>query len=471
LNSGGVEAVPDPNVTQIHALLNHINLKGYVDTELFNELIAVLSLTNDEMAECEGIETDAKEKGQLTTTQAGKLVSYRRREKILAILRRNHEIEEAAENGDRLLCHSCLRLHRYGSSCSNCAAALTVTSEGDLKLLVTGVRAAEVRDVTEYLSRSLTAISSSKSTNPVVPTQMERSTMKPKAFIGSSREALEFANAIHTALTREVECTVWDVSFPIGGSTLSTLMKTVRSMDFGIFVFAPDDATEIRGQRYLVARDNVLYELGLFTGHLEPERCFFVLPDTIRVHIPSDLEGVTHGAYEAGRSDGNSSAAVAPFCAQVKKRIKDLGIAPASLPVALHELAVKFECADWVDARDARVRQKRAIVNEMISVLRHRPAEKRRFLASDRLGFKVLLGAAIQAAPTNGDVELILAISAPNVPRGVAQQTMVDAIEQLALGNLIPPQQRARLAGWLDQFRDVDPSQRDRIAQLRMQLS
>jgi predicted nucleotide-binding protein len=273
---------------------------------------------------------------------------------------------------------------------------LTLTSGGDLELLVTGVRAEEVRDVTEYLSRSLI---SSKSTNLGVTTHMEIPTMKPKAFIGSSSEALDFANAIHTALTREVECTVWNVSFPIGGSTHSTLMETVRSMDFGIFVFAPDDAAEIRGQRYLIARDNVLYELGLFTGHLDPERCFFVLPDTIRVHIPSDLQGITHGMYEAGRSDGNHSAAVAPFCGQVRKRINDLGIAPTSLPVALHELAVKFECADWVNPLDERVRQKGVIVNEMIDALRRRPVEKRRFVSYHRPGFNVLLGAAIQAAP------------------------------------------------------------------------
>jgi hypothetical protein len=100
--------VPDPNATQLQALLNQINVKGYVDAELYDELIAVLSLTDCEIAEFEGIETGGKEKGQLTTTQAGKLVSYLRRKRILATLRRNHETAEAAENGDRLLCRSCL---------------------------------------------------------------------------------------------------------------------------------------------------------------------------------------------------------------------------------------------------------------------------------------------------------------------------------------------------------------------------
>jgi len=295
--------------------------------------------------------------------------------------------------------------------------------------------------------------------------------MKPKVFIGSSREAIDFAHAIHIALRNEAECAVWDASVSIGETTLSNLMKTARSMDFGIFIFAPDDAAEIRGERYLVARDNVLYELGLFTGHLEPERCFFVLPDTTHVHIPSDLQGVTHGTYEARRSDGNFTAAVAPFCAQIRKKIKALGIAPLSLPMVLHDLAIKFECADWTNPLDARVQQKRAIVREMIEALRRQPVEKRRFLAYHRVGFRVLVGAAIQAAPASDDVDLILAISALTVPRGVAQSTMVEAIERLAGDDLVPTEQRARLSDWLDRLPNVDPSLRDRIAQTRMRLA
>jgi hypothetical protein len=296
--------------------------------------------------------------------------------------------------------------------------------------------------------------------------------MKPKVFVGSSKEALEFANAIHSALAQEAECTVWNVSFPISGITLPTLMRTVRSMDFCIFVFAPDNAVEIRGERYLVPGLNVIFELGLFTGHLEPERCFFVLPDTMRIHIPSNLQGAAHGTYEAGRSHGNSAAAVAPFCAQIRTKIKALGIASVSLPVVLHELATKYECADWIDQIDARVQRKVTIKNEMIDAFRRRSVEKRLFLAHpNKVGFKALLGAAIQAAPAIGDVELILATSAPTVPQGVAQSIMVEAIERLVADNLVSSEQRARLSTWLGQLPNVDPSLVERIAQLRVRPS
>jgi hypothetical protein len=247
-------------------------------------------------------------------------------------------------------------------------------------------------------------------------------------------------------------------------------MTTVQRMDFAVFVFAPDDVIELRGEKYLVARDNVLYELGLFTGHLSPERCFFLLPDSIGVHIPSDLAGVTHGTYEAGRSDGNDAAAVRPFCSLMKSQIAALGFAQTSVPAKLHDLAVQFECAGWVNPIEARVDRKRAIVGEMIDELKRDPADKRSLLKRDRVGFKVLLAAAIQAHPTSGDDELILSVNAGTVPRGIAQWTVVDTIKHLESVNLIARTRRASLADWLGRLTNVDPSLTDGIDQLRTRL-
>jgi Predicted nucleotide-binding protein containing TIR-like domain len=295
--------------------------------------------------------------------------------------------------------------------------------------------------------------------------------MKPRVFIGSSSESLAFAEAIHRALTREAECTLWNASFSLGGTTLGSLMATMRTMDFAVFVFAPDDAVEMRGERYLIARDNVLYELGLFTGHLQPERCFFVLPDTIRVHVPSDLNGVTHGVYEAGRSDRNTAAAVGPFCSEVKERIKALSFSKKSLPIILHELAVKFECADWINPLDAKVREKRSIVSQMIVVLSQNPMDKRALLNRHRVGFTVLLGAAVQQNPTIGDDEFILSVRPDTATRGVAQATMVKAVDDLESNHSIAPSRRKDLARWLGELREVDPTLLDRIADLRARLS
>lgn len=150
--------------------------------------------------------------------------------------------------------------------------------------------------------------------------------MKPKLFIGSSREGLPIADAIHSGLNRDAECTVWNQGiFNLSQNTLSDLIKVLRQSDFGIFVFSPDDITLMRGNSNPVVRDNVIFELGLFIGRLGPERSFFLVPDDVRdLHLPSDLTGITPGEYEANRSDGNWYAAVGPACGRIRRQMEQL---------------------------------------------------------------------------------------------------------------------------------------------------
>jgi hypothetical protein len=150
--------------------------------------------------------------------------------------------------------------------------------------------------------------------------------MKPKVFIGSSREGLDIANAIHANLTRDAECTVWSNGvFQISGSTIYSLINALRSSDFGIFVFSPDDLTIMRGQQNPVVRDNVIFELGLFIGRLGVERCFFITPDHVAdLRLPTDLMGILPGQYEANRHDKNWLAATNPVCMQIRAKLMEL---------------------------------------------------------------------------------------------------------------------------------------------------
>ena len=133
----------------------------------------------------------------------------------------------------------------------------------------------------------------------------------------------------------------------------------------------------------------------------------------------------------------------------MKQKIAALGFAQTSLPVELHDLAVQFECADWVEPLAAKVRQKQAIVREMISELKRDPFDKWLLLKNNRVGFKALLAAAIQANPASKDDELVLSVTPGTVPRGVAQRTMVDAIIRLDTAKLIAPTRRVQLSTWL----------------------
>src|SRR4051812_5621773 len=127
--------------------------------------------------------------------------------------------------------------------------------------------------------------------------------MKPKVFIGSSGEAHEYASAIQAQLDRVAECTPWTArAFELSESTLQSLIAIVRDSDFGIFVFAPDDTTTKRDSLLHSPRDNVIFEAGLFAGYLGPERCFIAIPQQARIHLPSDLLGITLGHYEDERS-------------------------------------------------------------------------------------------------------------------------------------------------------------------------
>jgi hypothetical protein len=149
--------------------------------------------------------------------------------------------------------------------------------------------------------------------------------MKPRIFIGSSSEGKSLADAIHSELQSEAECTVWTQGvFGLSESNIEALKRQVDTSEFGIFVFSSDDAVTKRGKLFSAPRDNVVYELGLFSGALGWERCFFVTPAGADIHLPTDLLGMTAGEYEIGRRDDNLQAAVAPFCTKVRNKIRAL---------------------------------------------------------------------------------------------------------------------------------------------------
>ena len=116
----------------------------------------------------------------------------------------------------------------------------------------------------------------------------------PKAFVGCSSESIDIAYAIQSQLNGTAIVQPWKGLFSLGSYALEALMELVHDFDFGIFIFAADDIVEIRGENYLVARDNVILEAGLFIERLGRQRTFLVVQETKpKLHLPSDLAGLT----------------------------------------------------------------------------------------------------------------------------------------------------------------------------------
>ena len=163
--------------------------------------------------------------------------------------------------------------------------------------------------------------------------------MKPSIFIGSSTENLQVAFAVQSNLQDDADVTVWRQGiFELSKTTLESLLGALGTSDFAVFVFAPDDVTRIRGTEKQTARDNIVFELGLFIGRAGRERAFILLPRGIPdFHLPTDLAGITTGTYDPHRS--NLEAALGPCCNDIRKALRRLGPLDSGRPE--HEPRIK----------------------------------------------------------------------------------------------------------------------------------
>lgn len=160
---------------------------------------------------------------------------------------------------------------------------------------------------------------------------------KPRLFIGSARESMNYVTAMQEQLSYDFEVTPWTAgAFGAMEYTMESLQRQLDEQDYAAFVFSPDDLVQIRGQLVLAARDNTLFELGLFWGKLGRERVFCLIPDSVSeqteerqadgFHLPSDLEGLNVLRYEARRGGRNDQAAVNVACGKISTIGKELGL-------------------------------------------------------------------------------------------------------------------------------------------------
>lgn len=158
--------------------------------------------------------------------------------------------------------------------------------------------------------------------------------MKPRIFIGSSTEGLPVAKRIKAFFEADYECFVWnDGVFQFNESFIDTLLKSASLFDFGFMVFSSDDISKIRDKEYETARDNVLFEYGLFLGRVGLDRAYVLCEDGVK--IPTDLSGLTIASYKVEK--GTPTDSLEESLTLLKKKIDEkvqlghLGLLPSTV--------------------------------------------------------------------------------------------------------------------------------------------
>jgi hypothetical protein len=149
---------------------------------------------------------------------------------------------------------------------------------------------------------------------------------RPALFVGSSSEGLRIAETVQILLDEVCEVQLWTQgTFGLTRGTLESLYLTLPRFDFALLALTADDITFSRGVEKASARDNVLFELGLFIGSLGPDRTFMLYDRTDPPVIPTDLAGITAATF-APHVSGNLEAALGAPCAKIRRVVEELGI-------------------------------------------------------------------------------------------------------------------------------------------------
>jgi len=187
-------------------------------------------------------------------------------------------------------------------------------------------------------------------------------------FVGSSSEALPYARAVRACFEADkgspgdpgIDVTLWNEDFFRPGSTfIETLTRELPRFDFAVFVLAPDDLIDRRGTAAKGPRDNIIFELGLFMGHLTRARTFAIVQETADA-LPSDLAGVVTDRYRP-RDDGNHRGAVGGACDRLLKRVRELGVSDRK--AGRHLAAI----TDRQDAMESQVKILRLLTSGLLT--------------------------------------------------------------------------------------------------------
>lgn len=159
-------------------------------------------------------------------------------------------------------------------------------------------------------------------------------------------------------MSADYDCVIWnDGVFKYNRSFLENLLNSASLFDFGFLIFTKDDLTLSRDEAFEEARDNVLFEYGLFLGRLGLDRAFVVAERGVK--IPSDFLGYTLTQMDTQKgADGRPIVDEAKFSNELNKlkaqidnyvRLGHLGLLPSTvIAISYFENFVQL-VSDWLN--------------------------------------------------------------------------------------------------------------------------
>lgn len=151
---------------------------------------------------------------------------------------------------------------------------------------------------------------------------------KPRVFIVSSSEAASVRDLVLKRLSVFADVTPWnskEIWHP-NDFILRRLIELPRGYDFAVAILQPDDLVESRGVMFTQARDNVIFETGMFMGALGFDRTFILSPLGAQLKPMSDLAGFLYLEYPSqSASRKEMEAGVSECCDRIEQRIRRMG--------------------------------------------------------------------------------------------------------------------------------------------------
>lgn len=295
---------------------------------------------------------------------------------------------------------------------------------------------------------------------------------RPTVFIASAAESLDVVNAIQAVLDYKVDLIPWQLSFPVSSYTIASLTSNLDKCDFGVFVMDPLDSAVTRNEDRSIARDNVIFELGMFIGRLGLDRAFVVKPKDRDLSLPSDLNGVTL-VDRLPEAQNGWPIAVNGACTKMWDAMQNLGFHSQRLE-PLTGLVAAYDLAEKIKDPDERVNHMNRIFDEMKDVFQNAPRgktiAKAPFAASDRR-YLIAYAAGVIENPTLSDCKLLCSINPNHIRYGNAQHKFAEAIERLFALPDADQGGRKAMVKWLQSIPNPETHLQKRIDALLQKLA